>query len=363
MIRTTPAHITLPRESLTSRDRIELREVALIEMLTNDASTRMQSLLYSSRFFETIRTGILVQDVTGAVIDCNPAAAKLLGLGSRSFGSQEHFDPWHGATREDGTPFLRDELPTTLTLRSGDSQLDVVIGVDLPGQIRRWLSVDTYRLTVDGEIQGIVSAFDDIDTQWHERHLLKLLAEVNRVVMSTSDESESLQHLCTTLVERGPYALAWIGVEGDDDGHTIEVCSSAGAADYLYEGITSSSGDEAIGRGPSGIAMRTGNIQIASDLATDPGFESVAGARGAVRLRLVRGNPIHDRRTARGTLHLRVRGERVRRRDRKRSRSDRQGGGLRRRLRALGPQERVRPRGHHRGDQREALDRARAVGV
>src|SRR6202035_3447608 len=172
-------------------------------MLASDASTRMQPLLYSSRFFDTIRTGILVQDVHGSVIDCNAASARLLGLGATTLGDHEHFDPWHGAVHEDGTKFRHDELPTTLTMRSGDPQLDVVIGLDLPAQIRRWLSVDTYQLIVDGEVRGVVSAFDDIDTQWHERHLLKLLAEVNRVVMSTSDESESLQHLCTTLVEKG----------------------------------------------------------------------------------------------------------------------------------------------------------------
>ena len=242
-------------------------------MLTSDASTRMQPLLYSSRFFETIRTGILVQDLSGAVIDCNPAAARLLGLAQDSFADREHFDPWHGAVREDGTRLQRDELPTTLTMRTGDTQLDVVMGVDLPGQIRRWLSVDTYQLTVDGVVHGIVSAFDDIDTQWHERHLLKLLAEVNRVVMSTSDESESLQHLCTTLVEKGPYALAWIGVEAEDGDRTIEIRSSAGAAEYLYEGMTSSSVDSAIGNGPSGVAMRTNTIQVASDLSTHEGFE------------------------------------------------------------------------------------------
>jgi diguanylate cyclase (GGDEF)-like protein/PAS domain S-box-containing protein len=242
-------------------------------MLTRDAPTRMQPLLYSSRFFDTIRTGILVQDVHGAVVDCNPAAARLLGLGSLTSEEQEAFNPWRGAVREDGTPFLEGELPTTLAIRTGDTQLDVVIGVDLPGQIRRWLSVDVYRLMVDGGVQGIVSAFDDIDAQWHERHLLKMLAEVNRVVMSTSDEAESLKHLCTTLVEKGPYALAWIGVERDDDQCTIDVVSSAGVTDYLFDGMTSWSANTATGRGPSGIAMRTGTIQVASDLSTHPGFE------------------------------------------------------------------------------------------
>jgi diguanylate cyclase (GGDEF)-like protein/PAS domain S-box-containing protein len=245
----------------------------LIETLTSDAPTRMQPLLYSSRFFDTIRTGLLVQDPDGAVLDRNAAATRLLGLGSLSTEAQAVFDPWNGAVREDGARFEHDALPSVEVLRTKSPLLDVVVGVDLPGQIRRWLSVDTYLLVVDDVVRGTVSAFDDIDTQFHERHLLKLLAEVNRVVMSTSDESESLLHLCTTLVERGPYALAWIGAESDDAARTIEVCSCAGASDYLDEVVTSASEDSVLGLGPTGTALRTGTIQVAADLATHPGFE------------------------------------------------------------------------------------------
>jgi diguanylate cyclase (GGDEF)-like protein/PAS domain S-box-containing protein len=228
-------------------------------------------LLYSSDFLDTIRTGIVVQDTTGEIIDCNEAAVRLLGLEPASVWERS-FDPWRDAVREDGSPFPPDELPTTLTLRTGVSYLDVVIGVDLPGQVRRWLSVDTYLLNIDGEVTGVVSAFDDIDTQWHERHLLKLLTDVNRVVMSTSDEGDSLQHLCTTLVERGPYALVWIGVADTEDG-AIGIKYADGAVGYLYDGIASSSDDLPIGRGPSGVAIRTGGTQVANDLSTHSGFE------------------------------------------------------------------------------------------
>ena len=234
------------------------------------ASSRLHALLYSSGFFDTIRTGIVVQDALGEIVDCNAAAARLLGMDVASLWRRS-FDPWRGAVREDGMPFLTDELPTMLTLHSRESHLDVVIGVDLPGQVRRWLSVDTYLLNIEGDVTGVVSAFDDIDTQWHERHLLKLLAEVNRVVMSTSNEADSLQHLCTTLVDKGPYALAWIGIADNND-DAIGIRYSDGAVEYLYDGITSWSSDKTNGLGPSGVAIRTGVTRVANDLSTDPDF-------------------------------------------------------------------------------------------
>ncbi|HLK45711.1 MAG TPA: PAS domain-containing protein, partial [Acidimicrobiales bacterium] len=215
-------------------------------------------MLYSAEFLDSIRTGLVLEDATGAVVGLNGAASSLLGLEPTVHGDRRALTPWRGAVREDGEAFAADELPTARTLATGATNLDVVVGVDLSGRVRRWLSVDTYPITLDGGAPGVVAAFDDIDTQWHERHLLRLLAEVNRVVIATSDEATSLQHLCATLVEKGPYALAWIGVATHDPDGTIESTYAAGATDYLYEGMTSVAADRPTGLGPSGMALRTG---------------------------------------------------------------------------------------------------------
>jgi diguanylate cyclase (GGDEF)-like protein/PAS domain S-box-containing protein len=242
------------------------------EVDSGDSQGRLQSLLYSSDFLDSIRTGVLLQDTNGAVLGSNAAASRLLGRTFDASGTSDA-DAWQGAVREDGTPFAPEQLPVAFTLRTGHTVLDVVIGVDIPGRVRRWLSVDTYLLTLADGTKGVVSAFDDIDVQWHERHFLQLLAEVNRVVMSASDESESLEHLCATLVESGPYVLAWIGIASDDEERSVDIAYSAGATEYLYDGMVSWSGEKSSGLGPSGAAMRTGISQVANDLANFPGFE------------------------------------------------------------------------------------------
>ncbi len=240
---------------------------------SSDGRSSLPALLYSAEFLDSIRTGLVLEDATGAVVGLNGAASSLLGLEPTVHGDRRALTPWRGAVREDGEAFAADELPTARTLATGATNLDVVVGVDLSGRVRRWLSVDTYPITLDGGAPGVVAAFDDIDTQWHERHLLRLLAEVNRVVIATSDEATSLQHLCATLVEKGPYALAWIGVATHDPDGTIESTYAAGATDYLYEGMTSVAADRPTGLGPSGMALRTGLPQVANDLATHPGYE------------------------------------------------------------------------------------------
>lgn len=234
--------------------------------------SQLQLLLYSSKFFDSMRTGILLQNIDGSVIDYNEASARLLQVEVNQLDKRTSFNPWRDAVREDGSAFLAGELPMALTLKSGETRLDEVMGVNILGQIRRWLSVDTYLLNVDGEVRGVVSAFDDIDSQWHERQMLKLLAEVNRVVISASDEAESFRHLCVTLAVQGPFALAWIGVALDDEDRSIEVIFSAGTTDYLYEGIMSWSENRAIGLGPGGMALRTMLSQVANDVANHPGM-------------------------------------------------------------------------------------------
>jgi diguanylate cyclase (GGDEF)-like protein/PAS domain S-box-containing protein len=252
----------------------ELREDPHERSHLSDASSdnvpsQLQRLLYEGNFLNTIRTGIVVQSVDGEVLAYNEAAARLVGASN----GPVTFDPKQGAVRDDGSPFPVGELPSAATLRTGRTNLDVVVGVDVPGRVRRWLSVDSYLLKNGDEVLGVVSAFDDIDNQWHERNLLKLLAEVNRVVMSAVDEAESLEHLCTTLVETGRYALAWIGVASHDDEHTIGMTYSAGKTAYLQKGMISWSPEKETGLGPSGIAMRTRISQVANDLANYPGFE------------------------------------------------------------------------------------------
>lgn len=249
------------------------------------ALRQLQPLLYSSEFLDTISTGIVLQGVDGHVRDCNKAAVTLFGTTYEELLARNWLDPEWNVVREDGSPFAVDERPTMLTLQSGESCLEVVMGIDNAGRARRWLLVDTWPLVVDGEVEGVISAFDDFSGHYQERHLLKLLTEINRVVMFATREDECLQELCTVLVEHSPCALVWIGVADDDENDNIESAFAAGATGYLYEGMVSWWGSKANGLGPTGTALRTGISQVVGDISTQPFFEPWRERAGQFGLR------------------------------------------------------------------------------
>jgi HD-GYP domain-containing protein (c-di-GMP phosphodiesterase class II) len=242
------------------------------ETTTRPELIRLESLMVATDFLDSISTGIILQGVDGAVIDCNTRAAELLGVPEDELMGRTLETPL-GAVREDGTPLPPDAQPAAITLRTGEPCKEVIIGIDSPDDARRWLTVDTWPLNIGGERVGVITAFDDYSVAWKEQHFLRLLSEVNRVVMFSSNEESSLQQLCDALVRHGPYALAWVGVPSATAQFGIEMLCASGETEYLFDGMVSWSGTKESGLGPVGTALRTGITQVINNLLTDPRFE------------------------------------------------------------------------------------------
>ncbi|MFZ5774941.1 MAG: PAS domain S-box protein [Thermodesulfobacteriota bacterium] len=117
-----------------------------------------------------------------------------------------------------------------------------------------------------------------IDRTWSEEELrqksrtLRILGECNAIMVRAQGEEEFLSQICDAIVEKGGYRLAWIGFTEDDPDRTVRVAASAGDTTGYLSGITVSWGDNAEGRGPTGTAIRTGEIAFCHDVAEDPFF-------------------------------------------------------------------------------------------
>jgi PAS domain S-box-containing protein len=133
------------------------------------------------------------------------------------------------------------------------------------------VSVNTCRVLLDQGGFGVVSSFEDVTTLLMKERSLELLSEASRVVMSAHDENDCLRQLCDLLVARGRYALAWIGVTSTFEAGGVDIAQAAGVTDYLSEGMVSWFGSQTSGQGPTGTALRTGEVQVVQDLANDVG--------------------------------------------------------------------------------------------
>lgn len=146
-------HIDKRREAF-EKDRKVFLEAALARV-----EERYQSVT------ETMTEGLVVMGPSGAIIDSNPAAWEILGLTrDELFGRTTRHPDWH-AVRADGSDFPGEEHPIMVTLRTGEPQHGVPMGVQTPDGERRWLTVNSYPIRRDGEgaVEQAVAVFRHVE--------------------------------------------------------------------------------------------------------------------------------------------------------------------------------------------------------
>jgi diguanylate cyclase (GGDEF)-like protein/PAS domain S-box-containing protein len=226
----------------------------------------LKTLLNTVDFLDTTNVGLILHDDRGVVLECNDTAVRMFGTTRRKLLGRAFLDADWGIVREDGTPYPTIDRPEMISLREDRATTDTILGFDMRAKVRRWLSVNTSLAVVDGETVGVISSFIDITAQIQREHTMHLMRAVNRFAMATVDTTELLQQLCDELVSLNDYSLAWIGEPSESERGVVHICFSAGKTGYLYEDIVSSLASEESGLGPTGVALRTGEIQIANDL-------------------------------------------------------------------------------------------------
>lgn len=98
------------------------------------------------------------------------------------------------------------------------------------------------------------------------------LTRSTEALLRATDETSLLDHICRIAVDVAGFKLAWVGYAQSDDERSIKPMAVAGwGREYVTE-VQVSWGDDTLGMGPIGAAIRTGVSQITVDTETDPRF-------------------------------------------------------------------------------------------
>lgn len=113
---------------------------------------------------ETAAEGIVLQQADGQIFTCNASAEEILGLTAEQMMGRTSTDPRWAAIREDGSPFPGEDHPAMITLRTGEPQTNVVMGVCKPDGSLTWISINTRPLWQPNDPQpfAVVASFFDI---------------------------------------------------------------------------------------------------------------------------------------------------------------------------------------------------------
>ncbi len=106
----------------------------------------------------------------------------------------------------------------------------------------------------------------------HTERALDVLRSAYQAIERSSVEQDLLESICRIAVETGGYRFSWVGYKLDDLEKNVRFMACAGHhPEYLKE-IRVGWGEDAIGRGPAGTAIKASKPYVLRDVRNNPDF-------------------------------------------------------------------------------------------
>ena len=101
---------------------------------------------------------------------------------------------------------------------------------------------------------------------------LQVAMRCNERIIHAHGEQELQESVCRVLVETGGFRFAWVGVPREDPERTVRPLAIWGDDQGYLDTVRVSWGDSALGQGPAGRAVRSGEPSVVRHIRTDPSF-------------------------------------------------------------------------------------------
>ncbi|HQT26930.1 MAG TPA: PAS domain S-box protein, partial [Burkholderiales bacterium] len=119
-----------------------------------------------------------------------------------------------------------------------------------------------------GTAQDITERKQAEKTQKKLTRALTLLSRCNAVLIHAENEQHLFSEICRLAVETGGYLMAWVGFPEQDK--TVRPVAQSGYEEAYLEKVDVRWDEGERGRGPTGTAIRTGEIQVNQNCLTNP---------------------------------------------------------------------------------------------
>lgn len=99
---------------------------------------------------------------------------------------------------------------------------------------------------------------------------LRAVTDCNEALMRAEEEPALLREICRIVCEGAGYRMAWVGYTEHDEAKAVRPMAWAGEEGGYLAAANITWADVERGRGPSGVAIRSGKSSVIQDFATDP---------------------------------------------------------------------------------------------
>jgi PAS domain S-box-containing protein len=220
---------------------------------------------------ESSRSGIIAVDLDGIVTSWNEGATRIYGYGAEEMVGRP--------ITTVGSPVPRMEIRDHLA-RIERGEEPATVETVRKRKDGRWVDIlQTFSPVRDamGKTIGASSIILDItERKQAERALqrttraLKTLSHANEALVRATSQERLFEEMCRVIVEVGGYHTAWVGIAGPAPGKIVQPVARAGRGADIFDRITVTWGDDELGQGTVGTAIRSGEAQCSRDLTHDP---------------------------------------------------------------------------------------------
>jgi PAS domain S-box-containing protein len=276
-------------------------ERALREQERREAAARLEEQIRRAKrewelSFDAIPDPVIVLDNQCVIRRANQAASALFGLTPPQLVGKYCYEVLHGTAEP------RPDCPHLRLLQSGVEQR---ADIHEPHLGKTFAATASPLRSPSGEVLGCVRVLHDItdrkraeEAVRRANRALQTLTQSNEAIVRARNEAELLRQVCDVLVGTGGYRLAWVGSSEDDESKTVRPVAQAGYDDGYVASLNITWADSERGRGPVGVAIRTGRRCVVRNTSTDPAFApwrteaSKRGHASAIGLPLIAGSHV-----------------------------------------------------------------------
>ncbi|HJV88840.1 MAG TPA: ATP-binding protein [Holophagaceae bacterium] len=211
------------------------------------------------------RHGLLLRlDPRGRIQEINRPLADLLeGTPETFLGGSFRRVMGGSIPRVSRTAFLRD-LATQGSWQG-------LLPLETRSGVRRWADATVTRLP-----DGILALGRDVTQAHHQAeelrrlsNLYEALGSVGQLLERETTQKAIFEGACETLVKVAGFSMVWIGLDNPTT-HEVAVAAQYGDTQGYLKGIKVRSDDTPEGRGPGGLAIRTGRPCVMNDFQRNP---------------------------------------------------------------------------------------------
>ncbi len=242
--------------------------LVFIGLIRTSLQEPFRILTRNSTTYDAIPDEIVVVDAAGAIRQVNRVVEERRGEFIRpGEHNHDHFHPRHL------------ERQTCAACRAIAAGVQTRLELYYPDE-RRWRQITLAPIQDPYGARGMVQVLSDVTDlkdvqellQRTNRALLAISAS-NHTLIHATEERGLLQDVCRIVVEKGGYRLAWVGFPDEGPERRIVPRAWAGSEEGFLTDPGFSWGDNLLGRGPEGTAIRGGEAVFLNAIDADPTFE------------------------------------------------------------------------------------------